>query len=428
MGVATGLIGVLPDFATGRLPRRRPAGRCCASSRASRSPANGAEPSCSPPSTAAPKRHGFYAVDPAARLADRLDPDRRAVPRAAGAAVDRRPARLGLAHPVPRRLPAAAVSLWLRFSATETPVFEQVLAEERRERIPLLTAFRKRPVALLLATGAALLGIGSYSLMNTYTLEYGAVQLGYDYNQLLLAVDDRRAAAAGHDPAVRAAGRTASARTRVVLIGAIGTLLVAFPIYFLLQTASFGVLVGMMIIGGILPTMSWAALGGLLSRAVRRTVPLRGDLVRVRGRGDHQRLRAGDHPGFGEATGYPWWHPAIVLAVMSVITAVSAFFAAQARRADRRDLALLRRSRGERGQQPGGRRGVVHRDDERTAVAALHLERFAPARDDAEASAETPAQAEAAELAERDDRRSSPPSRRRRARRGTAATRGSGAR
>jgi hypothetical protein len=31
--------------------------------------------------------------------------------------------------------------------------------------------------------------------------------------------------------------------------------------------------------------------------------------------------------GFGEATGYPWWHPAIVLAVMSVITALSAFFA-----------------------------------------------------------------------------------------------------
>jgi hypothetical protein len=30
---------------------------------------------------------------------------------------------------------------------------------------------------------------------------------------------------------------------------------------------------------------------------------------------------------FGEATGYPWWHPAIVLAVMSAITAVSAFAA-----------------------------------------------------------------------------------------------------
>ncbi len=60
------------------------------------------------------------------------------------------------------------------------------------------------------------------------------------------------------------ANRIGSAR--VVFIGAVGTLIVAFPIYFLLQSASFGVLVGMMIIGGILPTMSWAALGGVLSK------------------------------------------------------------------------------------------------------------------------------------------------------------------
>ena len=31
------------------------------------------------------------------------------------------------------------------FAATETPVFEQALAEERRERIPLLAAFRSAP-------------------------------------------------------------------------------------------------------------------------------------------------------------------------------------------------------------------------------------------------------------------------------------------
>ena len=30
---------------------------------------------------------------------------------------------------------------------------------------------------------------------------------------------------------------------------------------------------------------------------------------------------------FGEAVGYAWWHPGVVLAAMSLITAVSAFFA-----------------------------------------------------------------------------------------------------
>jgi hypothetical protein len=46
---------------------------------------------------------------------------------------------------------------------------------------------------------------------------------------------------------------------KVVARGALGTLLITFPMYWLLQFASFPVLVGTMIVRGILPTMSWAA-------------------------------------------------------------------------------------------------------------------------------------------------------------------------
>jgi MFS family permease len=80
-----------------------------------------------------------------------------------------------------------AVSLWLRLTIDETPVFKAVLAQDKRERVPLATLFRTKPVALVLGTGAALLGIGSYSLMNTYTLNYGAAELGFAYNDLLFA-------------------------------------------------------------------------------------------------------------------------------------------------------------------------------------------------------------------------------------------------
>ena len=52
---------------------------------------------------------------------------------------------------------------------------------------------------------------------------------------------------------------------RVVFWGALGTLLIAFPMYFLLQFATFPILVATMIIGGILPTHAWAALGGLMN-------------------------------------------------------------------------------------------------------------------------------------------------------------------
>jgi len=224
--------------------------------------------------------------------------------------------------------PLLAVSLWLRFKIDETPVFTQLVEKQQRERVPLAVVFRTKPVALILGIGAALLGIGSYSLMNTYTLNYGAAQLGYDYTQLLTATTIGALLQLVTIPLFGAlANRIGSAR--VVLIGAIGTLLVAFPIYFLLQSASFEVLVGMMIVGGILPTMAWAALGGLLSE-------LFGARIRYSAISFAYAIAAIISGfvlpltlTFGEAVGYAWWHPGVVLAAMSLITAVSAFFAAR---------------------------------------------------------------------------------------------------
>jgi len=222
--------------------------------------------------------------------------------------------------------PLLAVSLWLRFRIDETPVFTELVETQQRARVPLAVVFRTKPVALILGVGAALLGIGSYSLMNTYTLNYGAAQLGYDYSQLLTATTIGALLQLVTIPLFGVlANRIGSAR--VVVIGAIGTLIVAFPIYFLLQSASFPVLVGMMIIGGILPTMSWAALGGLLAE-------LFGARIRYSAISFAYAIAAIISGfvlpltlTFGEAVGYAWWHPGVVLAAMSLITAVSAFFA-----------------------------------------------------------------------------------------------------
>ncbi len=325
MGVATGLIGVLPDYATaGYLGAVLLVSLRLLQGLSLAGEWGGAVLLAS--EHGGPKRHGFYASIP--QLGSPIGSILTAAIYLALPVLLSTDDILAWGWRIPFLVafPLLAVSLWLRFAATETPVFEHVLAEERRERIPLLTAFRKRPVALLLATGAALLGIGSYSLMNTYTLEYGFVQLGYDYNQLLLATTIGALLQLVTIPLFGAwANRIGSAR--VVLIGAVGTLLVAFPIYYLLPSASFGVLVGMMIIGGILPTMSWAALGGLLSELFEG----RFRYAAISFAYAVAAIISGFVPAitltFGEATGYPWWHPAIVLAVMSVITALSAFFA-----------------------------------------------------------------------------------------------------
>ncbi|BDZ66449.1 MFS transporter [Agromyces mangrovi Wang et al. 2018] len=223
-------------------------------------------------------------------------------------------------------IPLLLVSLYLRWSIDETPVFRELVAERRRDRVPFLAMFARQPVAILVAVGAALLGIGSYSLMNTYTVNYGVTELGFSFQDLLVATTIGGLLQLVTIPTFGwLATRVGSAR--VVAWGALGTLLITFPMYWLLQFATFPILVGTMIIGGILPTMAWASLGGLM-----------GDLF-----DDHYRYSAlsfaysiaavisGFVPALtlalGEATAFEWWHPGVVLAVMSAITLGSALAA-----------------------------------------------------------------------------------------------------
>jgi MFS family permease len=216
-------------------------------------------------------------------------------------------------------IPLLLVSLYLRLAITETPVFEDVVKRERRPKVPFFTLLAKQPFAIFIAVGVALLGIGSYSLMNTYTINYGVVQLGFAYYELLIATTIGGLLQLITIPLFGAwAMRIGS--SSVVAWGALGTLLVAFPIYYFLQFANFGVLVAMMLIGGILPTMSWAALGGVYS-------DLFDERYRYSALGFAYSIAAvvsGFVPAFtltiGEATGNAWWHPAVVLAGLSIIT------------------------------------------------------------------------------------------------------------
>lgn len=223
-------------------------------------------------------------------------------------------------------IPLLLVSLYLRWSISETPVFTHVVAEDRRERLPVLAMFRDSPAALVVAVGAALLGIGSYGLMNTYTMNYGSESLGFSYTDLLTAATIGALLQLVTVPFFGwLATRIGSAT--VVAWGAVGTLVIAFPIYALLPSATFGVLVALMVVGGILPTMSWAALGGLMN-------DLFPDRIRYSALSFAYAIAA-TISGFvplitgtlGLATDFAWWHPGVVLAVMSALTLVAALVA-----------------------------------------------------------------------------------------------------
>ncbi len=224
--------------------------------------------------------------------------------------------------------PLLLVSLYLRWSIDETPVFKKLLETGKRDAFPLLDVFRKAPLGFVIAIGAAVLGIGSYSLMNTYMVDYGTSVLKFSFQDLLVATTIGGLLQLVTIPLFGLwATRIGSAR--VVAIGAIGTLVVTFPMYFLLQYASFGVLVGSMIVGGILPTLSWAGLGGLMSDLFPSEVRYSALSVAY----SIAALLTSFVPSLtlllGSATGNAWWHPGIVLALMSVITLIAAWAAAR---------------------------------------------------------------------------------------------------
>ncbi len=224
--------------------------------------------------------------------------------------------------------PLLLVSLYLRRSIDETPVFRALLETGTRDRFPVLDVFRKAPRAFIIAVLAAVLGIGSYALMNTYMVDYGTSVLKFSFNDLLIATTIGGLLQLVTIPLFGVwATRIGSAR--VVVIGAIGTLLITFPMYFLLQYATFPILVGSMIIGGILPTLAWAGLGGLMSDLFPSEIRYSALSVAY----SVAALLTSFVPALtlvlGNATGNAWWHPGIVLAVMSVITLVGALAAAR---------------------------------------------------------------------------------------------------
>lgn len=225
-------------------------------------------------------------------------------------------------------IPLLVVSLWLRWSVQETSVFLAIDAAGLRPRFPLGTLLRTQPLAVAVAVGIAVLGIGSYSLMNTYTVNYGVAVLGFSQIDLLTATTIGGLLQLVTIPLFGLwATRIGSAR--VVAIGAIGTLLVAVPMYWLLQSATFPVLVGMMIVGGILPTASWAALGGTMRELFSPRWGYSALAFCYAIAATATAFVPNVTQAIGVATGNAWWHPAAVLAGLAIVTLVSAWAAAR---------------------------------------------------------------------------------------------------
>ena len=228
--------------------------------------------------------------------------------------------------------PFMAVALYLRLAIDETPVFKDVAEHHQVARVPVLEVLRSQPTAVVIAMAAALLGIGSYFLMTTYTQAYGTTVLGLSESTVLNAALVGSVLQLATIPAFGwLATRVGSAR--VVAGGAAATAIISFPLYYLISIADQPLYILTILIGGIAPTAAWAALGGLMADLF----PARTGYTAMSLAYSFAGIAAGFTPAvtqlFSDATSAAWWHPGAVLALMSLITIAGALAASRRIRA-----------------------------------------------------------------------------------------------
>nr|WP_231713600.1 MFS transporter [Arthrobacter sp. zg-Y916] len=219
--------------------------------------------------------------------------------------------------------PFMAVALYMRLAIDETPVFKDVAEHKEVARVPLLDVLRTQPAAVGIAMAAALLGIGSYFLMTTYTQAYGISELGLSQSTVLNAALVGSVLQLATIPAFGYLA-TKIGSAKVVAAGAAATLLISFPLYYLISIANQPVYILTILIGGIAPTAAWAALGGLMADLF----PARTGFTAMSIAYSFAGILAGFTPAvtqvFSDATGAAWWHPGAVLALMSLVTIAGA--------------------------------------------------------------------------------------------------------
>ena len=159
-----------------------------------------------------------------------------------------------------------AIGLYVRVTITESPLFRQAAkaqdAAGTTPRVPLAQVLR-RPRNLVLACAV---GIGPFALtalLTTFMLSY-ATTIGYATSDVMSGLIITSITGLVTIPLFSALSDRVGRRV-VVLTGAAGVMLLAFPVYALVDTRSTTLLILGMILGQVVQSAMYAPLGPLLA-------------------------------------------------------------------------------------------------------------------------------------------------------------------
>ncbi|MBK0421923.1 MHS family MFS transporter [Leucobacter sp. CSA2] len=160
--------------------------------------------------------------------------------------------------------PFLAVGLYLRFKVEESPVFKELQAQKEVVKVPILSAIRHTGGRMVLGGMAALLGGSGFFIVTTFLISYGTQELGYDRQTMLTAT---LWGALVQIAVIITSGRIADriGPWKVCAAGGLIAAVLAFPVFWLVDTGNIGLAtLGIMIGMGSL-TIPYGPIGSLLS-------------------------------------------------------------------------------------------------------------------------------------------------------------------
>jgi MFS family permease len=160
--------------------------------------------------------------------------------------------------------PFLGVGLYLRYRVEESPVFKQLQATQNVVKVPLVAAVRHTGGRMILGGMAALLGGSGFFIITTFMISYGTTVLGMERQTMLNAT---LFGALAQIVVIIVSGRLADrfGAWRVCASGALISAVLAFPVFALVDTANPVLVTLGIVIGMASLTIPYGPIGSLLA-------------------------------------------------------------------------------------------------------------------------------------------------------------------
>lgn len=228
--------------------------------------------------------------------------------------------------------PLLLIALYLRMRLEESPVFAELVAQEDRAKVPTVEVFRRTGGRLLVAVMCAFLAVGGFYMITTFAISYGT-GIGLDRG---LMVNATLIASVAQIFVTVIAGKLAVrwGSAFMVLLGGATTALAAFPIFWLIDQQSPAAVVVAIVLGIVLMTVGYAGTGSALADLFPAALRYSGVSLGYNIAG----ALSGFMPFLSlaalEAAGNQSWAPALVLVGIAAITALGGAIAGRLRPLD----------------------------------------------------------------------------------------------